>query len=136
MWRPPVEALESCERVETSGHRCQLARVHAVVDDLAFLSHAPVVIDAEVAADADDPRGEVGPAVERAERLEDLQKDVLRQILGLVVATHERVRDVEHLPAVAADDGVPRRLVSPQAGLVEGVGGVGRAGQRIGGHKP
>ena len=70
------------------------------------------MIDAQVAADADQPGLEIGAAIERVERLEDLQEDVLRQILGLVVLADELVRDVEDLAPVLADDLLPRGLIA------------------------
>ena len=66
-------------------HRRQLAGIDVAVDRLALLADAAVVIDAQVAADADQPGLEVGAAVEGVERLEDLDEDVLRQVLGVVV---------------------------------------------------
>jgi hypothetical protein len=80
------------------------------------------VIDAEVAADADDPGLKVRPAIERAQRLEDLQEDVLGEVLGLVVLAHELVRDVENLPPVLPDDGFPGNLISGETLLDEAVG--------------
>ena len=94
-----------------------VARVHVARDRLAFLAHAPVVIDAQVPADADEPRLEIGPAIEGVQRLEDLDEDVLRQVLGLVVFAGELVRDVEHLPPVLPDDLPPGVLVAGQAAL-------------------
>ena len=72
------------------------------------------MIDAEVAADADDPRLEVRATVERRQRLEDLQEDVLRQIFGFLVLADELVRDVEYLTPVLPDDRFPRRLITAQ----------------------
>ena len=66
------------------------------------------MIDAEVAADADQPGLEIRAAIEGVQRLEDLQEDVLRQILGLVVPAGELVGDVEDLAPVLADDLLPR----------------------------
>ena len=97
--------------------RRQVARIDVAIDRLALLADAAVVIDAEVAADADQPGLEVGAAVERVERLEDLEEDVLRQILGLVVLADELVGDVEHLAPVLADDLLPRLLIAGQAAL-------------------
>ena len=51
------------------------------------------------------------------ERLENLQEDVLRQILGLVVLADELVGDVEHLAPVLADDLLPGELIALQAAL-------------------
>jgi hypothetical protein len=75
------------------------------------------VVDAQVAADADEPRLKVRSPVERVERLEDLQEDVLCQILGLVMLADELVRDVEHLAPVLPDDLLPRELIALQAAL-------------------
>ena len=63
------------------------------------------------------------------ERLEDLQEDVLRQVLGLVVPPDELVGEVEHLAPVLADDGLPGDLVPgrhrsmSRSGVEEGEGG-------------
>ena len=51
------------------------------------------------------------------ERLENLQEDVLRQVLGLVVLADELVRDVEDLAPVLADDQLPGDLIALQAAL-------------------
>ena len=80
------------------------------------------MIDAQVAADADQPGLEVRAAIERVERLEQLQEDVLRQVLGLVVTADELVRDVENLPPVLADDRFPRGLIAAQTALDDLVG--------------
>ena len=108
--------------------RRQLVRVDVAVDRLALLADAAVVIDAEVAADADQPGLEIRAPVERVERLEDLQEDVLRQILGFVVLADELVRDVEHLAPVLADDQLPGELIALQAALNQRFDGVGRRG--------
>jgi hypothetical protein len=80
------------------------------------------VIDAQVAADADDPRLEVGAAIERVQRLEDLQEDVLREIFRFVVLADEFVGDVEDLAPVLPYDLFPRELIAGQALLDETVG--------------
>src|SRR5439155_6324689 len=95
----------------------QLVRVDVAIDRLALLAHAPVVIDAQVPADADQPRLKVRAAVERVERAEDLQEDVLCEIFGFVVFTDELVGDVEDLAPVLPDDEVPRRLIAVEAPL-------------------
>ena len=41
---------------------------------------------------------------EGVQRLEDLDEDVLRQVLGFVMTADELVREVEHLAAMATDD--------------------------------
>src|SRR6185436_605468 len=122
------------------GH--QLRGVDVAVDRLALFPDAAIVIDAEVAADADQPRLEVRAAVEGTQRLEDLEKDVLREVLGLVVPADELVRDVEHLPPVLPDDGFPRQLIALEAPLDERLdallrrGSVSRrsCGVSVGGH--
>jgi hypothetical protein len=91
----------------------------------AFLADAAVVIDAEVPRHADQPGLEVGPAVEGVERLENLEEDILRQVLGLVVLAGELVRDVEHLAPVLADDLFPGLLVAGEAALDQRIDGVG-----------
>ena len=95
--------------------------VDVAIDRLALLAHAAVVVDAEIAADADQPGLKVRAPVERVERLEDLQEDVLRQILGLVVLAGELVGDVEDLAPVLPDDLRPRVLIARQAALDERV---------------
>ena len=75
----------------------------------------------QIPADADDPRLKVRPPIE-VERLEDLQEDVLRQVLGLVVLADELVRDVEHLPPVLPDDRFPGHLIAPEALLDQRIG--------------
>ncbi len=80
------------------------------------------MIDAQVAADADDPRLKICAAVERAERLEDLDEDVLREIFGLFMLADELVGDVEHLAPILADDLLPRDLVALETLLDQAVG--------------
>ena len=82
------------------------------------------MIDAEIAADADQPRLKVRAAIERVERLEDLQEDVLRQIFGFVVLADELVRDVEHLAPVLRTICSQARLIAAQAALDERLDGV------------
>jgi hypothetical protein len=79
------------------------------------------VVDAQIPADADDPRLEIGAAIERAQRLEDLEEDVLREIFRLVVLADELVGDVEHFPPVLADDLLPCLLIAAQTLLDQGV---------------
>ena len=124
----------TCVRPAIARRRLQVGRVDLARDRLPLLAHAAVVIDAEVAADADDPGLEVGAPVERLERLEDLQEDVLRQILGLVVLADELVGDVEHLAPVLADDRFPGRLIAGQALLDEAVGRERLGGRGINRH--
>jgi hypothetical protein len=95
----------------------ELTRIDITVQRLPLLADAAVVVDAQIPRDADQPRLEVGAAVERVERLEQLQEDVLRQILGEVVTADELVRDVEDLAPVEADDLLPRSLIAVQATL-------------------
>jgi hypothetical protein len=77
------------------------------------------VIDAEVAADADQPRLKVRAPVERVERFEDLQEDILREVFGLIVFADELVRDVEDLAPVLANDLLPGDLIAVQAAFDE-----------------
>jgi hypothetical protein len=115
--RHTVALLERRVWAHLVRHRRQVARIDVAIDRLAFLPHAAVVIDAQVAAHADQPRLEVRAAVERVERLEDLEKDVLRQVLGFVVLGDELVRDVEHLPPVLPDNLFPRLLIAVETPL-------------------
>ena len=78
-------AVRAPRRRSARRRRRQLAGVDVAIDRLALLAHAAVVIDAQVAADADQPGLEIGAPVERVQRLEDLEEDVLRQVLGFVV---------------------------------------------------
>src|SRR5260370_29924575 len=94
-----------------------MAGVHIAVDRLELLANAPVVVDAQVPADADQPRVKVRASIEGIERLEDFQKDLLGQIFGFRMPSDELVRDVEDLPPVLPDDLLPRELVSAQAPL-------------------
>jgi hypothetical protein len=64
--RPQVLVLGLRVRPALVRRRLQLARVDVAGDRLPLLPHAAVVIDAEVAADADDPRLEVRAPVEGA----------------------------------------------------------------------
>jgi hypothetical protein len=73
------------------------------------------MVDTQVPADADQPGLEICAAIERVQRFENFQKNVLRQILGFVVAADELVSKIEHLAPVLTDDLFPRRLVSLQA---------------------
>ena len=102
-----------------AGCRSAASTSRAIV--CALLSHAPVVVDAEIPADADDPRLKVRATVERGERLEDLQEDILGEIFGLVVLADELVGDVEDLAPVLPDDRLPRGLVAAQALLDQAV---------------
>ncbi len=111
---PQVELLELAVRAALARDRHQLRRVHVARHRLAFLADAAVVVDAEVAADADQPGLEVRAPVERVQRLEDLQEDVLRQVLGLVVPADELVGEVEDLAPVLPDDLVPGRPDRPR----------------------
>ena len=64
-----------------------------------------------------------------AQRLEDLQEDVLGEILGLVVLADELVGDVEDLAPVLPDDGFPGHLIAAEALLDQRVGGNGLGGR-------
>ena len=109
-----VELLELAVRPALARHRHQIRRVHVARHRLAFLADAAIVVDAEIPADADEPGLEIGAPIERVQRLEDLQEDVLRQVLGLVVPADELVGQVEHLAPVLPDDLLPTRPDRPR----------------------
>src|SRR4029079_6419200 len=71
--------------------------------------------DRQVLADDNQPGMEMCAAIERVQRFENFQKNVLRQILGFVVAADQLVSKIEHLATVVTRDRFPRRLVSLQA---------------------
>ena len=66
------------------------------------------------------------------ERLENLEEDVLRQILGLVVLADELVGDVEDLAPVLADDLLPGELIALQAALNQRLDRVSRIRHHVG----
>ena len=108
--RSSMHAIALLQRGNRPGvvrRRRQLVGVDVPIDGLALLAHAAVVVDAQIAADADQPGLEVRPPVERVQRLEDLQEDVLREILGVVVLADELVGDVEYLAPVLTDNQLP-----------------------------
>src|SRR5207245_11652972 len=109
--------------------RREVVRVDVAIDRLALLADAAVVIDAEVAADADQPRLKIRAPVERVERLEDLQEDVLREIFRLVVLADALVRHVGALPPVLADDLLPGDLIALQTALYQRLDRVARSGR-------
>ena len=132
--RAQVLVLGLRVRARARRGRLQVVRVDVARDRLPLLPHAAVVIDAEVAADADDPGLEVRAPIERVQRLEDLQEDVLREILGLVVPADELVGDVEDLAPVLAHDLFPGDLIAGQALLDEAVGRGGLRSRGISRH--
>src|SRR3990172_8077023 len=79
----------------------------------------PVVVDAIVAGDAGEPGGKIGVPMELVQAAEDLEEDLLRQVLRLIVLAGELVGDVEHPPPEALDHLLPGRIVLPQASLDE-----------------
>src|SRR5262245_34032216 len=101
---------------------------------VVFTAHAAIVVDAEIPADADQPCGEVRTAIERLERLEQLEKDVLSEIFGFVLAADEFVRDVEHLAPVETHDVVPRALITFEATFDEGIDLRWRRSGRVNSH--
>jgi len=109
--------LERGVRADFGGDWRQIAGIDVPIDGLPLLADAAIVIDAEVPADADQPRLEVGAAVEGVERSENLQEDVLCQILCLVVLADELVGDVEDLAPVQAHDLLPGLLIAGQTPL-------------------
>ena len=132
---PQVELLELAVRTAVPRQRVEIGRIHLARHGLALFAHAAIVIDTEIAADADEPGLEIRPAVEGVQRLEDLEEDVLGQVLGLVVPAHELVRDVEDLAPVLAHDLLPCRLVAAQATLDQRVDRGGLEGEEIGTHE-
>src|SRR5438132_12399016 len=98
-------------------------------------AHAAVVVDAEIAADADQPGGEVRAAVEGRERLEQLEEDVLREIFRLVMAADELVRDVEDLAPVETHDRFPRGLITLEAAFDEGIDLLRRRSRGVSSHQ-
>ncbi len=118
-----VEPLQATERIGPFRLQEEARCIDVPVDELAFLPDAAVVVDAEVATDANQPRLEIRSPVERSQRFVDPEKDVLGQIFRLVVLAHKGERDVEHPTLVSLDDGGPRRLISTQAGINQPVGG-------------
>src|SRR4029450_11702937 len=119
---PEILVLRRSVRSARGSRRLQVVRSHTARDRLPLLADAAIVIDAQITANADDPRLKVRPSIERPERLEDLQENVLGQVFGLVVLTDELVRNVEHLPPVLLDDHLPGYLITTEALLDQHVG--------------
>jgi len=91
---------------------------HEVLDQHFLLALAgPVVVDAEIPGHAGEPGREVGVAIELLEAAEDLEKDLLGQVLRVVMPPRELVADMKHLPLVAADDELPGGVVLLEAPL-------------------
>ena len=111
-------------RAALARDRRELRGVDVARHRLALLAHAAVVIDAQIAADADEPGLEVRAPIERVQRLEDLEEDVLRQILGFVVPADELVGQVEDLAPMLAHDLIPGGLIAGEAPLDERVRGL------------
>src|SRR5262245_57716432 len=109
-------------RTAGHGHRTQPRRIDVARHRLALFADTSIMVDAEIPADADEPRLKVGSSIERPERLENFQEDVLCQVLGFVVAADESIRDVEHLPPVLTNDLLPRRLIAVETPLDQLVG--------------
>ena len=62
-------------------------------EGLSFAATTAIVVDAVVAADGIEPRSEIGIGVEFVQRAEDPQEYFLGQILRLLVASREFIRD-------------------------------------------
>ena len=106
----------------------QTGGVDVAVDRLVLPADAAVVIDTQVTADADQPGLEVRAPIEGIQRLEQLEEDVLREILGLVMPADELVRDVEHPAPIEAHDLVPGALIAVEAALDDRVDRMRRRG--------
>ena len=112
-----VAALEDDQGIRLPAGRRDLSGIDTAVDQFAFLANAPIVIDTEVPTDTDQPGLKIGSAVECAERLVDLQEDVLGQVFRQVVSTDELVGDVEYAAPISLNDEVPCLLVPLQAAV-------------------
>jgi len=132
---PEFDLLELAFRSALARHRAQFGRIHVAGHGLAFLADTSVVVDAEVAADADQPGLKIRATVERVQRLEDLEEDILRQIFGFVVPADKLVGQIEDLAPMLLDNLLPRRLIAFQAALDQLIG-VGRSGDgEVAGHQ-
>ena len=96
-------------RVETPGR--QLLEMNFVLDEgLSFAATAAIVVDAVIAADGIEPRSEIGIGVELVQRAENPKKYFLSQILRLLVASREFIRDPEDTAPETPDDFLPGLL--------------------------
>ena len=77
-------------------------------EGLSFAATTAIVVDAVVAADGIEPRSEIGIGVEFVQRAEDPQEYFLGQILRLLVASREFIRDSENTAPETPDDLPPR----------------------------
>src|SRR5262245_13039046 len=125
----PVAILEAALRVAARRGRGLVEGQEVVHQHLLLPLAGPIAVDAVVPGHAAEPGGEVGVAMELVEAAEDLQEDLLREILCLVVLAGELVGDVEDLTPVARQDLVPRRVFLPKAALDELA--IGRGSQPI-----
>jgi hypothetical protein len=76
-------------------------------DGAPFLAHAAVVVDAQVARQAQGPGGEQAVAPVLAEVLVEPQEDLLRQVLSLLPRAREMERQIVDPPAVQLDQILP-----------------------------
>ena len=129
-----IDLLEFAVRTALARHRHQRRRIHIAGHRLALLPDAAVMVDAQIAADADEPGLEVRPPIERVQGAENLEEDVLRQVFGFVVTADELVGEIEDLPPVLPDDLVPGALIAGETLLDQRVNGRKRWCVGIGGH--
>ena len=126
--------MQPGERVRSRGGGGEVRCVDVPVDRLALPTNAPVVVDTEVSADADEPGLKVGEPVKRVERLVELQEYFLTQIFSLLVSADEFVGDIENSPVVGVDDLVSGRLIPAKARLDESIRGTGLGGRGVHGY--
>ena len=126
--------MQPGERVRSRGGGGEVRCVDVPVDRLALPTNAPVVVDTEVSADADEPGLKVGAPVKRVERLVELQEDFLTQIFSLLVSADEFVGDIENALVVGVDDLVSGRLIPVKARLDESIRGTGLGGRGVHGY--
>ncbi len=94
--------------------------MNLVLDEgLSFAATAAIVVDAVVAADGIEPRSEICIGVELVQRAEDPKKYFLGQILRLLVASREFIRDPEDTAPETPDDFLPGLLFDTSAAAAE-----------------
>lgn len=129
-----VAPVQTRERVWTRGDRREIGGVDMTIDRFTLSPDAPVVVDAQVPTNADEPRLKVRALVERVQGSEDLQEDLLTEVFRLIVSADELVGNVEDASPVLLDDGVPRRLISTKTRLNELIRGARWGGRGVHGY--